>query len=560
MTGSKNKDTQDDKLNTKIERKRRLNRKEQKARKKLKKKTRFPREICQEGNDINEGTNRSQRQESITSSREKVAGLNKLDVAECDEYMSNYKPVTIPSLIESSNEIKSSSLGKWFPKAKVIKSRISYTNADIKKTSAKSSLVLFYQYAKDPWSDSKVRQLVSYLTEIAGVRTIAGRIRVASEGVNATLSSVDHENISAKMTLRHVCRDLQNFDPKVFACTDFKFLDDLSPDRHFKDFKILPVQELVYYGWSPKEAPLKAGGVHLPAREFHKMLEQDETVVIDVRNHYEAAIGRFDGQQKETTSSERGGAEYIDPKLRKSTDFASWLEKPETEQKLKNKKVLMYCTGGVRCERASAYLNSKMGDNVQGVYQLQGGIERYLQEFSSDGGGHWRGKNFVFDKREATSVTNKNGDGGVIQKSNSDKPESQLETRCCLCQKMWDRYIGKKKCTMCGVPVLMCDSCMSSNKKNKPVLRCPLCVEQDITVPADNVEYTENGVSGKCEEIEPGQQNVAPSVLKWGGGHARRKKDLKRELLRRKNLKRRPCQHGTSCTREDCFFYHPGRD
>lgn len=247
-------------------------------------------------------------------------------------------------------------------------------------------------------------------------------------------------------------------------------------------------------------------------------LEQDETVVIDVRNHYEAAIGRFDGQQKETTSSERGGAEYIDPKLRKSTDFASWLEKPETEQKLKNKKVLMYCTGGVRCERASAYLNSKMGDNVQGVYQLQGGIERYLQEFSSDGGGHWRGKNFVFDKREATSVSNKNGDGGVIQKSDSNKPESQLETHCCLCQKFWDRYIGKKKCTMCGVPVLMCDSCMSSNKKNKPILRCPLCVEQDITVPADNVEYTENGVSGKCEKIEEGQQNVAPSVLKWGGG------------------------------------------
>ena len=67
----------------------------------------------------------------------------------------------------------------------------------------------------------------------------------------------------------------------------------------------------------------------------------------------------------------------------------------------------MFCTGGVRCERASAYLKKQMGDQVDGVFQLKGGIERYMKEFQD--GGFWRGSNFVFDKREAVAVDNIDG-------------------------------------------------------------------------------------------------------------------------------------------------------
>ena len=75
---------------------------------------------------------------------------------------------------------------------------------------------------------------------------------------------------------------------------------------------------------------------NLDAEKYHEMLKKDNTVVIDVRNHYETVIGRFDGQQQKSDS----GAEYLDPKMRKSTDFKSWLETPETQEKLENKTVL----------------------------------------------------------------------------------------------------------------------------------------------------------------------------------------------------------------------------
>ena len=248
--------------------------------------------------------------------------------------------------------------------------------------------------------------------------------------------------------------------------------------------------------------------------------------------------------------------------MRKSTaDFPTWLPKKETVQKLQGKNVLLYYTGGVRCERASAFLNQKMGDSVKGVYQLQGGIERYLQAFPD--GGHWRGKNFVFDKREAISADNPNGDGGVIKQKKRKQTTSSphaVDTKCCLCAKPWDRYVGKKKCDTCGVPVLMCDVCMAKDsKKNKKkrdqLVRCPLCEEEGVTVRADQVELTANGVAvGKVQEHHDNNNNnnkVAPSVLKWGGGHAAKKKE-KRRMKRRGVL----CNSGKDCTRKDCFFSH----
>ena len=105
------------------------------------------------------------------------------------------------------------------------------------------------------------------------------------------------------------------------------------------------------------------------------------------------------------------------------------------------------------------------------MYQLKGGIERYLKTFKD--GGFWRGKNFVFDKREAVSVENPHGDGGVLRKAQKickkknkrhqvhEKKDTFLLAKCCACGDPWDRYVGKKKCLTCGVPVLMCDKCMS---------------------------------------------------------------------------------------------------
>lgn len=542
----------DDEDPKQVDRKRRLSRKEQKARKKQKQKeVTVMHTVSTTETVVVEDTlktvdmHTSDAEETSTNqdatSTDQDATVQQETASE-EDYLANYVPIQIP---QSSN-VDASSLGKWFPKAKVIKSSINYSND--KKSSAKASLLLFYQYAS--WSEYKVDQLLAYLAKVAETRkSLGGRIRIAPEGLNATVSSVDSETCSSQAMLRHFCEDLRRFDPQVFCESDFKFIDGVSPDRHFKDLKLLPVKELVFYGIKDGEAPLEKGGTHVDAEGFHQLLGKDSTVVIDVRNHYEAAIGRFNGQQGE-------GAEYVDPKMRKSTDFPTWLEKPETKEKLKGKQILMYCTGGVRCERASAYLNTKMGDQIKGVYQLQGGVERYLKAFPD--GGHWRGKNYVFDKREAISAGNLNGDGGVVRKTKETK-----DTVCCLCKEPWDRYVGKKKCTMCGVPVLMCTACMSKSKKDKNlVLRCPLCVEEDITVPAADVEYTDNGVSGRSSKKVDEQgtsKKAASSVLKWGGGHAHSKKEKQKEKRRSTKLNKLECQFGKECTRSDCFFSHPGR-
>tara|TARA_R110002050_G_scaffold194100_3_gene329039 strand:+ start:2203 stop:2565 length:363 start_codon:yes stop_codon:yes gene_type:complete len=105
-------------------------------------------------------------------------------------------------------------------------------------------------------------------------------------------------------------------------------------------------------------------GQHLPPDEYHKKMEEKDTVIIDVRNKYECDIGRFTPPET--------GAKFIDPLMRRSTDFQKFLEEPETSKQLEGKQVLMYCTGGVRCERASAMLNFKMGEKLKGVYQLHG--------------------------------------------------------------------------------------------------------------------------------------------------------------------------------------------
>jgi hypothetical protein len=231
-----------------------------------------------------------------------------------------------------------------------------------------------------------------------------------------------------------------------------------------------------------------------------------------------------------------------------------------------------------------------MGTDVKGVYQLQGGVERYLQAFPE--GGFWRGKNFVFDKREAIGVGNVNGDGGVVVR----KDAKGVGGTCAKCHRPWDRYVGKRKCHTCGVPVLVCDACMSRSspsaakgkrkkeaKKDKgktgrteeaaaadkedsaeenASIRCPLCIEEGVTVPAADVEYTDNGVRNttitKAEGTAPKEQGnnnskAAKSVLKWGGGHATKKKE-------KRKCKTRLCQFGAECFRKDCFFYHPERE
>merc|ERR1712226_286100 len=330
-----------------------------------------------------------------------------------------------------------------------------------------TTLLLFYQYVEPPWSDAEYKQALKTVEVLGQQAQITGRMRVAKEGLNCTLTGTHHGILT-------FCRSLRRWKPSVFLPTEFKLTHDLPASTTlFQQLKLIPVQELVHYGLEGSKAPpiQSFQGTHLEPTEYHDKMAQQDTVIIDVRNHYEANIGRFDPP--------KGGAKWLDPKMRKSTEFPVWLDSEQTRKEMKNKQVLMYCTGGIRCERASALLKYKMEHdpsvkdlNIQGVYQLQGGVDKYFKQFPE--GGYWKGKNYVFDKRTAhapAAIEAKNGndqkrDDDDDQKEqfahdkygNKSRPDDSSDTvimgSCEACGKRWDKYAGKRRCPTCGVPSL----------------------------------------------------------------------------------------------------------
>jgi predicted sulfurtransferase len=172
-----------------------------------------------------------------------------------------------------------------------------------------------------------------------------------------------------------------------------------------------------------------------------------------VRNGYESLIGGFKPPE--------GGAELLDPKMRNSHEFPKWLNLPETQDKLRGKNVMMYCTGGIRCERASALLSQMEAVtpsfSTGGITMVRGGVDRYIKTYP--GGGHWSGKNYLFDMREEQVP-----DGKSDCQASKEAEEGAGGARCCLCSQPWSKYKDKHMCVQeeCKTPVLVCDACRAS--------------------------------------------------------------------------------------------------
>lgn len=200
------------------------------------------------------------------------------------------------------------------------------------------TLLLFYTYVEPVWDEGTYDFMLKTLQELGDRLNLTGRMRVAKEGLNCTLTG-SHDAIV------EYCTTLRKLRPKEFDKTEFKLTDDLPMDQRFPNLKVFKVIELVHYGLEGSKAPpiAKYHGTHLEPKDYHKKLAEKDTVVIDVRNHYEAAIGRFAAPN----------SKWLDPKMRKSTEFPVWLDKPETKEMMRGKQVMMYCTGGIRCERGT---------------------------------------------------------------------------------------------------------------------------------------------------------------------------------------------------------------
>jgi predicted sulfurtransferase len=224
-------------------------------------------------------------------------------------------------------------------------------------TQTNISLLLFYQYVEPPWDESTYDKMLKELEKVGKRLQLTGRMRVAKEGLNCTLTS-SHESIM------EYCQTLQTLRPNDFKTTEFKVTQDLPQPQKFRELKVMAVVELVNYGLEGTKAPpmKQFHGTHLEPKDYHMKLAQDNTVIIDVRNHYEANIGRFvpptsnsavstksefaDSNRPTTINNNNNEPpKWLDPKMRKSTEFPAWLDRPETKEQMKGKQVLMYCTG-----------------------------------------------------------------------------------------------------------------------------------------------------------------------------------------------------------------------
>lgn len=206
---------------------------------------------------------------------------------------------------------------------------------------------------------------------------VLGRIYLAEEGINAQLSVPKEQWDDFIETLER---------RSVFQAMPLKIALEEKAISFIK-LTIKVRTQIVADGLTSDDYDISNVGTPLDPEAFHELMEAEDAIVVDMRNHYESEIGRFDGA--------------ICP------DVDTFREElPMVRDLLKGKednKVLLYCTGGIRCEKASAYLKH---EGFKNVYQLEGGIIRYAEQMEAVGlKSKFKGKNFVFDERRAEQVT-----------------------------------------------------------------------------------------------------------------------------------------------------------
>jgi len=215
------------------------------------------------------------------------------------------------------------------------------------------------------------------LLQLAEAQGVSGTILLAPEGVNGTIAGADAGVQVLLDRLRQVA-GLERLEAKFSR----------SSIQAFHRLKVRLKREIVTMG-EPQVSPYLASevGTHVPPGQWDALIADPDTLVIDTRNAYEVAIGTFEGA--------------IDPGTATFREFPQWVEqslRPLVAER-QPKAIAMFCTGGIRCEKATAYLQQQ---GFEGVHHLEGGILRYLEEIPEPLSS-WHGECFVFDKRVAVN-------------------------------------------------------------------------------------------------------------------------------------------------------------
>ena len=200
---------------------------------------------------------------------------------------------------------------------------------------------------------------------------IKGTVLLACEGINGTVAGTKAGIENFKNFLKS--NDLYN---------SHNFKTSFCADHPFPRLKVKLKNEIVSLG-NELADPAKIVGEYVQPEDWNKLISQDDVLVLDTRNNYEFSIGTF--------------KESIHPETTNFREFPEWLEDLESSGINKNKKVAMFCTGGIRCEKASSLMKKK---GFKNIYHLQGGILNYMEKVQAEDS-LWEGECFVFDDRVA---------------------------------------------------------------------------------------------------------------------------------------------------------------
>lgn len=308
----------------------------------------------------------------------------------------------------------------------------------IKNDTTPRTTISFYCYFKIEDPVTFRNELYRHLKELG----VLGRIYVASEGINAQIS-LPTANLEAVRSYLYSFEPLRGLRLNIAV-------DDDGKSFYVLDIKVR--KKIVADGIVDPGFDMANKGHYVTAEQFNQLTDDKETIVIDMRNHYEYEVGHFEN-----------AIEIPSDTFREQLPMAADMMKEN-----KDKNIIMYCTGGIRCEKASAYMLHK---GFKNVFHLEGGIINYVNQVKEKGLPlKFHGKNFVFDQRLGERVTD------------------EIISQCHQCGKPADTHVNCVN-DACHLLFIQCDEC-----KEKYEATCSKECQDFIHLPADEQKRLRSGI------------------------------------------------------------------
>ena len=303
--------------------------------------------------------------------------------------------------------------------------------------------ISFYQYAQI----ANPHLFRDHLFLMWSKLDVVGRTYIASEGINSQIA-VPTKNIS------QFREELYQIDFLKGIRLNFA-LDESEAEFAFLKLKIKVRDKILADGLNDKTFDVTQKGKHLNAEEFNTLTNDPETLLIDFRNHYESEVGYFDGAILPDVDTFRDSLPKIEEEILKGNE---------------DKNIVMYCTGGIRCEKASAWFKHRGFPNV---HQLEGGIIKYARDVKEQGiQNKFKGKNFVFDERRGERIT------------------EEIVSVCHLCGTPADTHTNCAN-SACHLLFIQCDKCKEKldnccSSECQEIYHLPLEEQKELRKGIDN--------------------------------------------------------------------------